>query len=172
MNNAAVAANVPEATKNSFPMGFEQCIVEDPGCPTLDKWCGSGDASTLCGETPFTEETTVNAGIVAGITVSAAVLLIAAIVTLLIRRNKRMLLQQKERLQNMFAKRIVSNFNIRHTGEALTMEALTEQFKLIDSGSKEGGDGVISKAVSSFIIELSFVSPLFHFSRDLSLLPH
>lgn len=85
------------------------------------------------------------------ITVAAAVLLIAAIVTLLIRRNKRMLVEQKDRLKNMFAKRIVGNFNIRNNGEALTMEALSKEFKLIDNGSKEGGDGTISKAVSSFV---------------------
>ena len=130
----------------------QQCVVEDAGCPTLELWCDKGDASPLCGETPYVEETTVNAGVVAGITVTAAVVVIALIVTLLIRRSKRKLAEQKERLKDEFAKRIVGTFNIGKSGEALTMEGITEEFKLLDSGKTDGGDGLISKTVGAELL--------------------
>lgn len=138
--------NVTTENKNTFgTVPTQQCVVEDVGCPTLEMWCDKGDASPSCGETPYVEETTVNAGVVAGITVTAAVVVIALIVSLLIRRSKRKLAEQKERLKDEFAKRIVGTFNIGKSGEALTMEGITEEFKLLDSGKTDGGDGLISK---------------------------
>jgi len=121
-----------------------QCAKNDVGCPTLKMWCDSGDASPLCGPTPYIEETTVNAGVIAGITVAVAVVVIAAVTYFMQSLHKKKMAAEKERLKNEFARRIVGTFSVGSGGEAITMEKITEEFQRIDSGS-EGGDGRISK---------------------------
>jgi hypothetical protein len=131
-----------------------QCAKDDVGCPTLQMWCDSGDASSLCGPTPYIEETTVNAGVVAGITVAVAVVVIAAVAYLMQSFHKKRMAAEKERLKNEFARRIVGTFSIGSGGEAIVMEKLTEEFKRIDSGA-EGGNGRISKAEMKHFIMTS-----------------
>lgn len=120
------------------------------GCPTQEKWCEAGDASPSCGPTPYTEKTTVNAGLVGGLTAALAVVVIAAVVVIMRKIQQKKLAEQKERLKNMFAKHVINTLGIGRnaSSEALTMEALTKEFKTIDSGTEEGGDGNISKEVS------------------------
>ena len=127
-----------------------QCAKNDVGCPTLEMWCDSGDASPLCGPTPYIEETTVNAGVVAGNTVAVAFVVIAAVTYFMQSLHKKKMAAEKERLKNEFARRIVGTFSVGSGGEAITMEKITEEFQRIDSGS-EGGDGRISKAVSTLL---------------------
>lgn len=130
-----------------------QCAKNDEGCPTLDMWCDSGDASPLCGPTPYIEETTLNAGVVAGITVAVAVVVIAVVMYVMQSLHKKQMAAEKERLKNEFARRIVGTFSVGSGGEAITMEKITEEFQRIDSGSSEGGDGRISKAeMKTFIM--------------------
>lgn len=144
VNTMATYGNVPTTG---------QCAKKDVGCPTLEMWCDSGDASSLCGPTPYVEETTVNAGVVAGITVVVAVVAIAAVVYLMQSFHKKRMEAEKERLKNDFARRIVGTFSIASGGEAITMEKITEEFQRIDSGPEGGGDGKISKAeMKNFIM--------------------
>ena len=126
-----------------------QCAKADVGCPTLEMWCDNGDASPLCGPTPYIEETTVNAGVVAGITVAVAVVVIAVVAYLMHFFHRNRMAAERERLKDEFARRIIRTFSITSGEEAITMEKITEEFQRIDSGA-EGGDGRISKAVSSF----------------------
>ena len=148
MINNKVTANTM-ATYGTVPT-TGQCAKEDVGCPTLEMWCDSGDASPLCGSTPYVEERTVNAGVVAGITVAVAIVAITAVVYLMQYFHKKRMEAEKERLKNDFARRIVGTFSIGSGGEAITMEKITDEFQRIDSGA-EGGDGKISKAVSKLL---------------------
>jgi len=129
-----------------------QCAKEDIGCPTLQTWCDNGDASALCGPTPYIEETTVNAGVIAGITVAIAIVVIGAVAYLMQSVHKKRMATEKERLKNEFARRLVETFSIGSGREAITMEKITEEFQRIDSGP-QGGDGRISKAeMKTFIV--------------------
>ena len=87
----------------------------------------------------------MKAGPIVGI-VSAVFAVLLAVLYLV---HRRAMEKQKERLKNMFAKHVVQSLKIGRgaSGDFFTMEALQEEFKQIDVG-EEGGDGVISKAVS------------------------
>mmetsp|Transcript_19106 Transcript_19106/g.29001 ORF Transcript_19106/g.29001 Transcript_19106/m.29001 type:complete len:466 (+) Transcript_19106:114-1511(+) len=136
-----------------------QCAKDDVGCPTLETWCDNGDASPLCGPTPYIEETTVNAGVVAGITVAVAVVVIAVVAYLMHSFHKKRMADERERLKNEFARRIIRTFSVTNGEEAITMEKITEEFQRIDSGTPEGGDGRISKAeMKKFIMASDSVS--------------
>lgn len=143
VQNSMDESKVTATTQESFPT-----LCKGPGCPTEATWCEVGDASPSCGPTPYTEETTVNAGLVAGLTAALAVVVIATVVFIMRRIQERKLAEQRERLKNTFAKHVIEALGIgkNASAEALTMEALMEEFKKIDSGIEEGGDGNISKA--------------------------
>ncbi len=77
---------------------------------------------------------------------------------------------QRERLKNMFARHVIDSLGIGKgaSSDYLTMDALREEFNAIDVG-EEGGDGMISKAVSvqkNCDFPLCVYCALFWFSTD------
>jgi Ca2+-binding EF-hand superfamily protein len=160
IKESMVKFNVTDNTKETYGIvpTTGQCAKEDAGCPTLQNWCDKGDASPLCGSTPYVEETTVNASVVTGVAFAIGAVVIGAVVFLMLAYNKKKLAEVKEKIKNEFAKRIVATFSIGSGSEAITMEKITEEFKRIDSGESEGGDGMISKEeMKAFLVESSNV---------------
>jgi len=81
-------------------------------------------------------------------TVLGGLLLVGTIFFLMTKYKEK----QKEHLKNLFAERLVIAFDIQCSGQALSREALSKEFMAIDSGRTEGGNGLISKMVSSLTI--------------------
>lgn len=135
-------ANITDSTRSAISMPIQQCIIEDGRCPDTQKWCDAGDASELCPSTPYSEETTVDAGVIAGFSVMAGVIVIAAMAFF----YKISLQKQRKRIKTDFALRVVETIEIRPSGDMiLTADALKKEFDAMDSGTTDGGDGFISK---------------------------
>lgn len=135
--NAAWDANKVQADIGSrggeVPMQAE-CMGST--CPTEEQWC---TLDPNCSESPYQEPPAkIKAGVVAGFVSAAGVVLLGIVVGFYNLRLKR----QKERIRVTFATRIAEtikgDFN-------MDPDALKEEFKNIDSGKEDGGDGYISK---------------------------
>jgi Ca2+-binding EF-hand superfamily protein len=143
--------NVTKATKNTVQLPVNgQCLVNDDGCPTTTTWCAAGDAHPDCGPTPYNEDTTVNAGVVAGFVVAVAFALIVTIVGTFRRIQKKKMEEQKKRLRNQFARRIAASVHISNAEEALSMDALMKEFSRIDT---DGSGGISREELHNFIMD-------------------
>ena len=150
LNDAMDEANVIPATRTgTFNLDNEQCLVEDDFCPTTDMWCAKGDAHPDCGASPYVEETTVNGGVVGGVAAAVGIVLIAAVFFIMKAIQNRKLAEQKERIKNEFAARIIEDLGIGQgaSADAFTQEAISAEFARADVGVEGAGanDGLISK---------------------------
>lgn len=131
--------NIPDVLMpDAVPM-TRTCLNEK--CPTEEDFC---KLDPKCIETKkyLEPDAATKAGPIVGIV--SAVFAVLLLVLYFGHRHK--LAQQKDRLKNMFAKRIVQSLKIGDGASDVyfTMEGLQKEFNRIDVGA-EGGDGMISK---------------------------
>jgi hypothetical protein len=116
-----------------LPMQTECLSAGIEGCPTEDDWC---ERDPECSKSPYQEPSgTVKAGPIAGFVIAGA--LLAFLGLYLWYRYK--LKQQARRFKTKFAKHVVGTISVRASISQLPPEALTNEFKRIAHGTKEGG---------------------------------
>lgn len=132
IEEAADAANVTDSTRKSITIPINTCIVENnPGClkQTDSIWCEAGDASPLCGPTPYIENTTVNAVVVTTVAVVLSVSVVGIAAYALHRYFSR---KQKRLIQLRMIRGIAQNITISSAPGQLNAETLQKEFELID----------------------------------------
>jgi len=139
--------NVTEETRSSMSTIFDtgDCTGMS-GCPidNPELWCKVGDASPQCGVTPYFEATTVNAGLVGGLTAALAVIVLGIAIFVMKKIQRGKVEDEKDRLRTLFGAHIITSLGIGKDSpaDALSVGALQKEFGAIDVS----GDGTISKA--------------------------
>ena len=117
--------NVQEDNRGALPMG--ECLGVG-GCPTEEDWCVT---DPNCSKSIYQEpEGETRAEVIAGFTISGAVLIIALLYMLHLNKIRTMRAEIRQTLIK----------GLSNGGDALTMDQLVEEFKKID----ESGDGFVS----------------------------
>jgi len=135
--------NVTQATQASIlsklPLEAGVCL-RDP-CPTEDDWA---TADPNLSKSPYEEKYQVKSGVVAGFTVTGALLLIIGIVIY----YQWTIYKIKESAKKKFASRMATSTHNLVSGKdsaGVTPKDLIDTFNSIDCGVNDGGDGLISK---------------------------
>jgi hypothetical protein len=124
---------VDQVEGGQLPTQIECLSAGVEGCPTEDDWCKQDPE---CSESPFQEPSgTVKAGPIVGFVLAGAIFVFFGLY--LWYRYK--LKQQARRFKKKFARRVVGTMSVRASVSQLPPDALTNEFKRIAHGTKEGG---------------------------------
>ena len=119
-----------------LPMTTE-CLAET--CPSEESWC---TIDPSCSTSRYQEPPgSMRGGALAGFVVGAVVVLLGSLYLVHRQRVK----QQQNRFRTEFAKRVAETIEVSESYYALNGTQLLDEFRRIDPGLIEGGEGKISK---------------------------